>query len=333
MKKAYLQKEVEGGVQCQTCNHYCVLQEGEVGKCRVRKNNEGDIYSLNYGELTGLNIDPIEKKPLFHFHPTTKSLSIAAAGCSFACQHCQNWQISQNPSEAQILQEMTPEEVIKLAKRKDVSSISYTYTEPTVFLEYSLDIMKLAHQQGIKNVWVSNGFFSEQTLELISEYLDAINIDLKSFSNDFYKNICDGKLSPVLDTIERVHNKDIWMEITTLIIPNKNDENTNLREIAQFIAKLDSNIPWHLSKFSSQHSWKMNNVPDTPTQVIKEAYQIGKEQGLNYIYPGNIAGSKKQNTYCPNCNELIIKRDLFSAQKFDDTGQCPNCNQNIQLIQ
>jgi len=292
MKEACLYKKLSGKkVQCQTCNHYCLIENGKTGICSVRKNIEGKLYSLVYGKACALNIDPIEKKPLFHFLPGTWTLSLATVGCNFRCANCQNWQISQMPRLSGKVEgeEISPEKIVEIAKRNNLPSISYTYTEPTIFSEYALDIMKLAKENGLKNIWVSNGFWSKELFDLISPYLDAVNIDLKSFDDNFYAKYCGGKLQPVLETLKRIKSKKIWVEITTLIIPGLNDSEENLKKIALFIKKeLGAEIPWHISRFFGSVSWKLKNIPDTPVKTLKLAEKIARKTGLKNIHIGNI---------------------------------------------
>jgi len=269
MKEALLYRKLgDKKVQCQNCAHYCTVLPGKRGICGVRENVDGKLYALNYGKLIACQIDPIEKKPLYHFLPRTYSLSIAAAGCNFACQNCQN---------------------VELALKNSLPSISYTYTEPAIFSEYALDVMKLAGIRGIKNVWVSNGFWSKELFDMVSPYLDAANIDLKSFDDDFYKKICQGRLQPVLDILKKLKKKKIWVEITTLVLPGLNDQEKTFKEIAGFIKKeLGAETPWHVSRFFNDVSWQLKDLPDTPTKTIEKAYQIGKKAGLKHVYAGNM---------------------------------------------
>src|SRR3989339_850987 len=290
MKEALLYRKLDGKkVQCQNCAHYCLVLPGKRGICGVRENIDGKLYALNYGKIIACQIDPIEKKPLYHFLPRTYSLSIAAAGCNFACQNCQNWQISQTPKPKNSfgVKETAPQTVVELALKNSLPSISYTYTEPAIFSEYALDVMKLAGIRGIKNVWVSNGFWSKELFDMVSPYLDAANIDLKGFDDDFYKKICQGRLQPVLDTLKRLKDKKIWVEITTLVLPGLNDQEKTFKEIAKFIKKeLGEETPWHVSRFFNDVSWQLKDLPDTPTKTIEKAYQIGKKAGLKHVYAG-----------------------------------------------
>jgi len=297
MKEAYLYKKLKDNkVQCRNCAHYCVIDEDERGICGVRENKNGKLYSLVYGRACAINIDPIEKKPLYHFLPGTYSLSIATVGCNFACKNCQNWQISQagrDPISASFGGErfsaVSAEKIVELARKNNLPSISYTYTEPAIFSEYALDTMEIAKKAGLKNIWVSNGFWSKELFDLIAPYLDATNIDLKSFSDDFYRKNCEARLQPVLDTLKRLKDKKIWTEITTLVIPGLNDSDENFKKIAQFIKnELGKDMPWHISRFFGAVSWKLQNIPDTPIETLKKAEKIAKKIGLKNVYIGNV---------------------------------------------
>ena len=292
MKEVYLYKKLKDKrVQCQNCAHYCVIEQGKRGICGVRENIDGKLYALNYGKAIACNIDPIEKKPLYRFLPGTQSLSIATVGCNFRCANCQNWEISQAPKpKKEILgEDLSPKEIVKIAKENNLPSISYTYTSPSIFSEYALDTMKLAKKQGIKNVWVSNGFWSKELFEMISPFLDAANIDLKSFDDAFYQKYCGGRLQPVLDTLKRIKQEKIWLEVTTLVIPGLTDSKEMFENIANFIKnELGAEVPWHISRFSGAISWKLQHLPNTPIETLKKAERIGKQSGLKYIYLGNI---------------------------------------------
>lgn len=325
MKRGLLQKELDGKVQCKTCSHFCLLSEGETGKCKVRKNKNGEIFSLNYGKVIAEHLDPIEKKPLYHFYPGSKSYSIACPGCNFKCKNCQNWEISQVKTNLNKIKQTTPQEIISKAIDKEATSIAYTYTEPTIFLEYALDTMRFAHKNNLKNIWVSNGFMSKQTLEKILPYLDGVNIDLKSFSNNFYEKICNGKLDPVLKSIETIY-ENAWLEITTLLIPEYVTKK-DLENIANFISNLSNDIPWHVSPFSPVASWKMENATPTSKKDLIMAQKVGEKAGLNYVY------ASESSSRCPNCQELIIQRSGYKVKRKDKNGRCPNCNQKIPLIQ
>jgi pyruvate formate lyase activating enzyme len=291
MKEALLYKKLVpplGGVnkvQCNACNHRCVISDGKRGICRVRENQNGKLYDLVYGRIIAEHIDPIEKKPLYHFLPGTFSLSFATNGCNFQCLHCQNADISQ--SQKILGTDKTPEQIVQDALNSKCPSISYTYNEPTVFVEFALDCMKLARKKGLKNVWVSNGYMTKETLDLIGSYLDAINVDLKAFTEEFYRDICGARLKPVLENLIDINKRGIHLEITTLIIPSKNDSEKELKSIAEFIRdELGPDIPWHVSRFFPQY--KLLDIQPTPVEKIYQAVEIGKKTGLKYVYPGNV---------------------------------------------
>ncbi|MBU4331594.1 AmmeMemoRadiSam system radical SAM enzyme [Patescibacteria group bacterium] len=292
MKEAILYKKLNNRkVQCRVCNHYCKINPGKRGVCGVRENKNGKLYSLVYDRACAENIDPIEKKPFYHFLPGTFSLSIATVGCNFRCHNCQNWDISQNVKIAAdiIGQELPPEKIVQNAIDNNCPSISYTYTEPTIFLEYALDTMKLARKAGLKNCWVSNGYMSKESLKLIFPNLDAINVDLKSSDDEFYKKYCNARLQPVLDNLMAIKKAKVHLEVTTLVIPTLNDEENNLKKIAQFIhGKLGADTPWHVSRFSGMISWKLQHLPDTPAETIRRAKEIGEGVGLKRVHLGNI---------------------------------------------
>lgn len=338
MKESYLYKKLENKkVQCNTCSHRCVIAPENFGVCGVRKNIDGKLFALNYGKAISESIDPIEKKPFFHFLPGTHSLSVATVGCNLRCGNCQNWQISQlvktDKSMLDVGQNLSPEEIVADAVKNKCPSISYTYTEPTIFLEYALDTMKLSKEKNIKNTWVSNGFMSNETLEMIAPYLDAANVDLKSFDDEFYKTACGARVEPILENLKRMKKTGIWIEITTLIIPTLSDNKKMLEKIAKFIFNnLGSETPWHISAFSGEISYKMRNIPDTPIETIHKACDIGKKAGLKYVYAGNIPGNSKENTYCPKCGELAIERIGFYIKRFDRDGKCEKCGESLDII-
>ena len=338
MKESYLYKKLENyRVQCQTCAHHCIIAPKKKGLCGVRENINGKLYAINYGKAVALNVDPIEKKPFFHFLPGTLSVSFATAGCNFRCANCQNWQISQGPKISKDFdgwgEEISPEEIVKTTKDNKYPSIAYTYTEPTIFLEYALDTMKLAKKENIKNAWVTNGFMSAETLKLIAPYLDAANVDLKSFDNSFYQKYCGGQVEPVLENLKAIKKLGIWLEVTTLIVPTLSDDLKMLEKIARFICReLGSETPWHISAFSGLISWKLQHLPDTPVEKIHQAYDIGKKAGLKYVYAGNVPGNTAENTYCPKCGEMMIKRIGYQIERFDKKGKCGKCGEGLDII-
>jgi pyruvate formate lyase activating enzyme len=335
MHKAVLFKKSGGRVQCTACRHFCTVTEGRTGICGVRKNVDSILYLTVYGKAVAVNVDPIEKKPLFHFLPGTKIFSLGTVGCNFACDFCQNWDISQaskgkNEVEANV-QRLMPEDIVDACLSQKIPSIAYTYNEPAVFFEYAYDTAKLAHKNGIKNVFVSNGYESDEALEAISPYLDAINVDIKSFSEDFYQKRCHAKLDGVLATIRKIHELGIWMELTTLVIPGKNDSPAELTQIAEFIAALSRDIPWHVSAFYPHY--KMKDVGRTPAATLEKAHSIGKKAGLNHVYVGNISDDERENTYCTSCNNILIRRSgyMISMENIEN-GRCRKCGSAVEGV-
>lgn len=337
LKEVYLYKKIrEKRVKCLNCAHYCSLSPGQRGICGVRENKNGKLYALNYNKAIAVNIDPIEKKPLFHFLPGSHSLSVAAVGCNLACQNCQNYDISQEIKKKKEItgQNISPSEIVKIALKNNLPSISYTYTDPSAFSEYALDIMKLSKKAGLKNNWISNGYWSKELFETIVPYLDAINIDIKSCSQKFYQNICQAKLEPILDNLKNLSKTKVWIEITTLVIPYLNDDDSDFKKIADFIKKeLGPKTPWHVSQFCAKISWKLQYLPDTSLTTLKKAYQIGKKAGLKYVYIGNIPGLPTEDTFCPKCNALMINRNGYAVERYDKKGKCPKCNFKLDIIE
>ena len=321
MNEASYYKEIDGKiVQCQLCPHFCTIQNEELGKCKVRKNVEGKLTTLVFGLPSAVNIDPIEKKPLYHFLPGTRSLSIGTAGCNLSCMHCQNFDLSQNTIDDASAMNLPPEKVIELAKENNVESISYTYNEPTVFIEYMLETAKLAKDEGIKNVIVSNGFTNPEPLNEMSKFIDAANIDIKSFSESFYKYICGASLAPVLKSIKTLHEAGVWLELTTLLIPKKNDSPKEIEQISKWILdNLSEDTPFHLSRFMPMY--KMKNIEATPKKTLLKAKGIA-EKHLRYVYLGNISTETGSNTYCPVCKTLLIERDYYNIKKLIVGKEC-----------
>lgn len=322
----FYEKLGDGKVRCTLCCHYCVIKPDKRGICHVRENRGGTLYSLVYGKVIARNVDPIEKKPLFHFHPGSRSYSISTVGCNFRCLHCQNWEISQYPRLYPEIagEDMTPEDVVSEAEKAGCASISYTYTEPTIFMEFVCDCARLAHERGIKNVFVSNGYTSPGATEAIAPYLDGNNIDLKG-DDDFYKKVVGARLAPVLDTIRLMKELGVWIEVTTLIIPGYNDSEEFLTWVAEFILSVDPAIPWHVTQFYP--TYKLTDRPGTPVGILRRAREIGLRAGLKYVYEGNVPGEGGENTYCPGCGELLIERFGFSLTRLEvKGGRCKNCN-------
>jgi pyruvate formate lyase activating enzyme len=331
LKEAVLWEKADGKVNCFLCNWMCKIPDGGLGRCRVRKNIAGRLYSLNYDKLCAAYADPIEKKPLFHFQPGSRSFSIAAPGCNFQCIFCQNWQISQMSYENALEgSACSPQRIVETALDAGCKSMAYTYTEPTIFMELASETAVLAKEKGLANVFVSNGFMSRQAVDFAKPWLDGINIDLKAFTEDFYRNLCKSRLEPVLDTIRYIaHHTDIWMELTTLVIPGKNDSDDELRAIAEFIAKEASpDVPWHVSRFWPQY--KMTDAHPTDGTVLERAYDIGRQAGLRYVYVGNMPGARAESTFCYSCGTLLIEREGYRIRKnLVIDGRCPKCNSDI----
>ena len=332
MKEAMFYDKVNGKVKCKLCRHNCLISEDKRGICGVRENRGGKLYSLVYGKLVARHVDPIEKKPLYHFYPGSSAYSIATVGCNFSCKHCQNYDISQPPRETGEIfgQDFSPEEVVAEAKEYKCRIIAYTYTEPTIFYEHAYETAKLASKEGIKNVFVTNGYTSEEALREISPYLDAANIDLKAFTDKFYREICGARLEPVLETIKLYKELGIWIEVTTLIIPTLNDSEEELRKIAEFIKGVGDEIPWHVSAFYP--TYKLMNISRTPLETLRRAYEIGVEAGLKYVYQGNVG--EGENTYCYNCGKLLIRRyyNATMENRITEDSKCYNCNAEIHGV-
>jgi pyruvate formate lyase activating enzyme len=335
LKEALLYKKLKDQkVRCNLCNHRCLISEGKRGICFVRENQNGTLFSLVYGIAIAANIDPIEKKPLFHFQPGSQSFSVATAGCNFRCEFCQNWNISQitkGPHGRIIGESLPPEKIVAEAKKKGCRSIAYTYTEPTIFFEYAYDTGRLAKKGGLANVFVTNGYQTPETIKEMAKFVDAVNIDLKSFSEKFYQKVCGAHLEPVLKSIKLMHKAGIWVEITTLVVPKQNDSKEELRSIAKFIASVDKNIPWHISRFHPDY--QMTEAYPTPIETLEMAYGLGKKAGLKYVYLGNIMTEEKENTYCPKCNNLAIRRQWYSVEILgvDKNGKCKKCGQDLNF--
>ncbi len=326
---SFYEKLNDNIVQCHLCPNHCVINTLERGECGVRENRYGRLFSKVYGKIAAIGVDPIEKKPLFHFYPGKAALSIATVGCNLRCMFCQNYELSQGVKLSNEVygEALSPESVVKICKDKNLKIIAYTYSEPTIAFEYYLEIMKLAKKYSIKNVFITNGYINPEPLKVLSEYLDAVNVDLKSFSDDFYKKLTGGRLKPVLEAIKLYHKLGVWIEITTLVIPGKNED--DLEEIAKFIAGISKNIPWHISRFYPH--FMMKDTPETPFDLLKKAYDFGKDYGLKYVYIGNVL-SEYENTLCPSCNNVVIERIGFEVKNFLKDDKCPFCGKKIDGI-
>ena len=335
MKEAmFYQNGEKNDVICGLCNHRCHIKEGKRGICGVRENQGGKLYSLVYGRLIAENIDPIEKKPLFNFLPGSRSFSIATVGCNFQCLHCQNAGISQYPHlhGGEIAgDERRAESVVDYAVRENCASISYTYVEPTIFYEFAYDCSVLAHERQLKNIFVSNGFMTPEVTRQLAGVLDGIKGDIKGFTDDFEKKVCKARLQPVLDNVQLMHELGVWVETTTLIIPGLNDSPEELRDTARFIKGVSPAIPWHVTAFYP--TYKMQDRPPTPAATLRQAREIGLEEGLRFVYEGNIPGEGGENTYCPACGAELINRYGFSIRSNSLVdGRCGKCGEEIEGV-
>ncbi len=327
MKKAMLYERLsDSKVRCNLCAHRCVIADGKRGICHVRENQGGTLYTLVYGRTIAQHVDPVEKKPLFHFYPGTTAYSIATPGCNFRCRWCQNWEISQMPREQDLItgEEASPEQIVAVAQRAGCQSIAYTYTEPTVFFEYTYDTARLAHEAGLANIYITNGYMTEEMLEAFHPYLDAANVDLKAFRDETYRKYVGARLQPVLDSLKVMKRLGIWLEVTTLVIPGLNDDPAELQDAAQFVAQeLGADTPWHISRFFP--AYRMTDVLSTPVETLRQAQEIGLAEGLRYVYVGNVPD--EENTLCHHCGRLLIRRAGYSILEnhVQPDGHCPDC--------
>ncbi len=330
-KAMFWEAEKDGRVKCGLCRFRCSIAEGKRGLCGVRQNVQGTLYSLVYGRSVAENVDPIEKKPLFHYHPGSLSYSMATVGCNFHCLHCQNHQIAQWPQVDDSIpgQKVTPEGLVAAALNAGCRSIAYTYTEPTIYFEYAYDTARLAKAAGLGNVFVSNGYITTEALETIAPYLDAANIDLKGFSEEFYRKVTGASLQGVLETLKDYRRLGIWLEVTTLVIPGHNDSDHDLKGIARFIGQeLGPEVPWHVSAFFP--TFRMKDVSPTPAATLHRAKRHGMEAGLHYVYTGNLPGDDSEKTRCPQCGKVVIDRHGYRLrEKHIRAGHCEFCRAPI----
>lgn len=331
LHEARLWIPAEGGlVVCGLCAHRCEINPGHFGVCGVRENRGGRLFTRAYGEIAAAAVDPIEKKPFFHFFPGTSAFSIATAGCNFSCPFCQNWQISQMKPITRVMEgsrRLVPGDVVRLARERGCLSLSYTYTEPTVFFEYALDTAILARASGLANTIVTNGYMTPEALKEIRPFLDAANVDLKAFRDETYKKLCRARLQPVLDTIALMRKLGVWVEVTTLVVPGLNDSDAELGDIARFLASTDRDIPWHISRFHPDYEYR--DAPPTPLATLRRAAGIGREKGLRFVYTGNVSG-ESEPTVCPNCRTKLIRRAGFEVlENRLVEGRCPRCGEAL----
>jgi pyruvate formate lyase activating enzyme len=318
--------------RCRVCSHRCNIGEGKLGICGTRKNIDGKIYSTIYNTISSEAVDPIEKKPLYHFLPGTFSYSLGSIGCNFRCEHCQNWNISQVTLKEAYTLEITPEEAVKRALAKGSKSISWTYNEPAIWHEYTYDSAVLAKKAGLATVYVTNGYITEEALRRIAPYLDAYRVDIKSFSEDFYKKICGARLAPVLESTALARELGMHIETVTLLIPTKNDSIEEITRIVRWVHdNLGVDTPMHFTRFHPMH--KMEDMYPTPVETLERAYDIAKKEGMRFVYTGNVPGHKYENTYCPGCNNLLIERRGFGVGAvMIRNGKCPECGERIPVV-
>ena len=333
---AYLWERLESqSVKCNLCNHRCIIKPGKRGICGVRENQAGNLQSLVYGKVIARNIDPIEKKPLFHFLPGSLSYSIATVGCNLKCRFCQNADIAQMPNDRNgvIMGDVTsPQSIVDGALKAKCKSISYTYTEPTIYFEFAHDTAKLAHEAGLRNVFVTNGYMTEEALDFIHPYLHAANVDLKAFSDDYYRNLCSAKLEPVKQSLKKMKALGVFIEVTTLMVPGLNDSQEALEALAGFLVEsLGPETPWHVSRFHP--TYRLTDRSSTPVETLITAREIGLKAGLRYVYTGNVPGEESENTFCYACGKAVIRRWGFQIRKYDVIeGRCRSCGAEIDGV-
>jgi pyruvate formate lyase activating enzyme len=332
-KEAMLYEKLDSVLNCHVCQRRCIISNGKTGFCEMRQNQDGILYTLNYAATSSVAVDPIEKKPLFHFYPGSMVFSLGSLGCNFRCSYCQNWNISQADINKTSTRDMPPEEAIRLTQEYGCQSIAWTYNEPTMWFEYTYNSAKLAKKENINTIYVTNGYMSEEVLELISPILDAANVDLKGMSDSFYKELCEARLQPVLDNIQRMYDSGIHLEITNLVIPGYNDSEEDLKALIKFMAEeVGVEVPLHFSRFFPYYQLK--DVHPTPVEALEKAQKMAYEAGLKYVYVGNVPGGDGENTHCPKCQELLIKRDGFHilVNKLNKENKCPECGAGVDLI-
>lgn len=332
-KEAKFWNSIENNrIQCRLCPHQCKINENKRGICGVRQNENGKLYTLIYGSCSSVAVDPIEKKPFYHLYPGTNAFSLGTVGCTFKCEHCQNYTISTALPEDVHLEEILPKKAVELAKQYGCKGIAWTYNEPTIWHEYSYDSAKLAKKEGLYTVYVTNGYINEDPLREISPYLDGVNIDIKAFNEGFYKKICGGELEPVLKTCILANELGIHLELTYLIIPNYNDSNDEIQRFCNWVKdKLGEDVPLHFSRFHPDY--KMRNEQPTPVKTLLNAYEIAKKTGISYVYLGNVPQGEYENTICPNCGNLLVKRYGFSATiEGLKNDKCSKCGIKIPII-
>lgn len=332
MKVAKWWNEKEQGIECYLCPRRCIIADQSYGVCNVRKNVENTLYTIVYGHPVAVHVDPIEKKPLYHFYPGSQIFSVGTVGCNLLCEFCQNWDIARAKPDDTQMHNISPEKIIDMAQKSNCIGIAFTYNEPTIFGEYVLDIATLAHQSGLQTVMVTNGYITPEAIDDIYPFIDAANIDLKSFSNEFYRQYCKGELQPVLDALQRIRDFGTFIEITTLIIPGKNDSDSELDHLTRWIVgNLGPDVPVHFSAFHPDY--KMRQLSRTPKETLDKAREIAIRNGLRYVYEGNVLVENEDNTYCYYCGRLLIERRCFSIIKNNLEGDICSCGSKIAVVQ
>ncbi|MBF0389267.1 MAG: AmmeMemoRadiSam system radical SAM enzyme [Desulfamplus sp.] len=333
MKTAIYEQLENSRVKCKMCSHFCTIDLGKRGICQVRENIRGELISLTYSKVISRGIDPIEKKPIFHLLPGSTSYSIATEGCNFQCNFCQNSGISQIPQNRSIRgTTIEPEEIVKQAINSGCATISYTYTEPTIYFEFAFETAKIAKSKGLKNIFVTNGFMSKEVIKMAAPYLDAANVDLKAFNDEFYRKLCKGRLEPVKENLILMKSLGILVEVTTLLIPDLNDNPSEIQDMAKFIAnELGVETPWHISRFHP--CYQMTDRGSTPISSLKMAFDAGKDAGLRYVYTGNAPGLDSENTFCHACGQILVQRVAYNiTNHISSNGRCPDCGTKVYGI-
>jgi len=332
LKVAKWWNEKEQGIECYLCPRRCIIADQCYGVCNVRKNVDNTLYTIVYGNPIAVHVDPIEKKPLYHFYPGAQIFSVGTVGCNLLCEFCQNWDVARAKPDDTRMHNISPEKIIDMAQKSNCIGIAFTYNEPTIFGEYVLDIATLAHQSGLQTVMVTNGYITPEAIDDIYPFIDAANIDLKSFSNEFYRQYCKGELQPVLDALQRIRDLGTFVEITTLIIPDKNDSDSELDHLTRWIVdNLGQDVPVHFSAFHPDY--KMRQLTRTPKETLDKARKIATRNGLRYVYEGNVLAENEDNTYCYHCGRLLIERRNFSIIKNKLEGGICSCGSKIAVVQ
>lgn len=327
--ESYLYEKLNDVLMCKTCNHYCKIKPDKWGRCRVRKNENDVLNVYNYGMASSIAVDPIEKKPLHNFKPGSRVLSFGTVSCNFRCLHCQNYEISQTDLTYPYLREISPEDVLEMTEKRNADGIAWTYNEPGIWHEFALDSSKIVKKKGYYVVYVTNGYLSKESID--QHVLDAANVDIKAFNERFYRKICKADFEKVLDSTKYIHKKGIHLELTYLVIPDENDSIDEIKSFAEWVKEVDKRIPIHFSRFHPD--FQMLNKPPTPIETLERAAEVAKEVGIEYIYIGNVWEHRLENTFCPNCGHLIIKRNGFYLGKIDlDGKKCPECGYEQNII-